>query len=189
MSHKHSQEPKIKDNPTHSHSSWIWNETRIIRSTQDVFSTSEHLQVSAWKHPSVSVRFFKQLKTPCTVRGLLTWSHKRHLFLVSQYWKMTSSCIFFSFYYIGHIWPAYQVDQPHSQIADSILGGEWFLPCWNIWKVLKTGKLITSQNTADLILKYLIIHQTYLIKKIQDYSQSNSFSILSYDIFTKNIVK
>ena len=39
--------------------------------------------------------------TLCTVRGLLAWSHKRHLFLVSQYGKMTSSCLFFSFYYIG----------------------------------------------------------------------------------------
>ena len=39
--------------------------------------------------------------TLCTVRGLLSWSHKRHLFLVSQYGKMTSSCLFFSFYYIG----------------------------------------------------------------------------------------
>ena len=37
-----------------------------------------------------------------TIRGLLAWSHKRHLFLVSQYGKMTSSCLFFSFYYIGY---------------------------------------------------------------------------------------
>lgn len=126
----------------------------MIRSTQEVFSTSVCLQVSAWKHPSVSVRFFKQLKTPCTtVRGLLTWSHKRHLFLVSQYWKMTSSCIFFSFYYIGHIWPAYQVDQPHSQITDSILGGEWFLPCWNIWKVLKNGKVNHFSKYCRLDIK------------------------------------
>ena len=38
----------------------------------------------------------------CAVRSLLAWSHKRHLFSVSQYGKMTSSCLFFSFYYIGH---------------------------------------------------------------------------------------
>ena len=39
--------------------------------------------------------------TLCTVRGVLAWSHKRHLFLVSQYGKMTSSCLF-SFYYIRY---------------------------------------------------------------------------------------
>ena len=39
--------------------------------------------------------------TLCTIRGLLAYSYKRHLFLVSQYGKMTSSCLFFSFYYIG----------------------------------------------------------------------------------------
>lgn len=76
----------------------------------------------------LTVKFFKQLNTLCTIRGLLAWSHKRHLFLVSQYGKMTSSCLFFSFYYIGHIWPTYQVDQPHSQTIDSILGEVLFLP-------------------------------------------------------------
>ena len=40
--------------------------------------------------------------TLCAVGGVLAWSHKKHLFLVSQYGKMTSSCLFFSLYYIGY---------------------------------------------------------------------------------------
>lgn len=33
---------------------------------------------------------------------------------------------------MGHIWPTYQVDQPHSQTTDSILGEELFLPSTEI---------------------------------------------------------
>lgn len=127
MPHKHSQKPKTEDDPTHCHPSWIW--MRFGRSgLWYVFYIFVHLQVSAWSTLLYfTIKFFKQLNTLCTVRGLLAWSHKRHLFLVSQYRKMTSSCLFFSFYYIGHTWPTYQVDQPHSQTTDSILE-ELFLP-------------------------------------------------------------
>lgn len=44
------------------------------------------------------------------------------------------------------------------------------------------GKLITSQNTADLTLKYLMRHHPDLIKKIQGYSQSKFFYFIIYDI-------
>lgn len=105
----------------------------------------------------LTVKFFKQLNTLRTVRGLLAWSHKRRLFLVSQYGKMTSSCLFFSFYYMGHIWPTYQVDQPHSQTTDSILGEELFLPSTEIsekYYFKKWEKLVIfSQSIMDLTLK------------------------------------
>ena len=84
--------------------------------------------------------------TLCTVGGVLAWSHKRDLVLVSQYGQMTSSCLFFSLFYISTIWPTCQVDQPHSQTTDSILGEELFLPLTEISLGLSGGPVIKTAH-------------------------------------------
>ena len=84
--------------------------------------------------------------TLCTVGGVLAWSHKRDLVLVSQYGQMTSSCLFFSLFYISTIWPTCQVDQPHSQTTDSILGEELFLPLTEISLGLSDGPVIKTAH-------------------------------------------
>lgn len=159
MPHIHSQGPKTGDDPAHSHPSWVWMRfgwsgllSVYFRSLYTCRSQLEVLLLY------LTIKFFKQLSTLCTVRGLLVWSHKRHLFLVSQYRKMTSSCLFFSFYYIGHIWPIYQVVQPHSQTIDSILGEELFLPLNEISEkyFFKWEKLVISSQNIVYDIKFLM---------------------------------
>lgn len=43
---------------------------------------------------------------------------------------------------MGHIWPTYQVDQPHSQTTDSILGEELFLPSTEISQVTSAPRQV-----------------------------------------------
>lgn len=105
--------------------------------------------------------------TLCTVRGLLAWSHKRHLFLVSQYGKMTSSCLFFSFSYIGyHVAnvSSWSTTFPNNRFHLRRRAISSF--DWSIWKIIekKLGEI------SNFLLKYCKLDIKTLISsvKLQD---------------------
>lgn len=153
MLHKHGQGPKVRDNPIHSHPSWIW-ESRWSGLQDMYFRSSDSCRSQLERVlPYRSGKFFNQFNTPHCQR-LVSWVSQKAFVSGFTIWENDIILSLFILWQRAHLAkvPSWSATFPNNRFhlrRRAISSVEW-----NIWKVFwKIEKLvISSQNIVDSIL-------------------------------------